>query len=55
MPNVLNDAFLNNASHLTSDDENDKLINTKIKTISEQLHSYSLTNKSKAEYNKKKD
>ncbi|EAS06871.1 hypothetical protein TTHERM_00725900 (macronuclear) [Tetrahymena thermophila SB210] len=51
LPNMLNDAFLNDASHLTSDDENDRFPIKRIKSTFEQLHSYpqSITQKEKEE------
>ncbi|KAL4507070.1 hypothetical protein ABPG72_001863 [Tetrahymena utriculariae] len=40
LPNILNDAFLNDISHLTSDDENDRFPTKRVKSVFEQLHSY---------------
>jgi len=42
LPNLLNDAFLNDASHLTSDDENDRFPVSRVKSAYEALHSYDL-------------
>lgn len=40
LPNILNDAFLDDASHLTSDDESDRFPIKRFKSAFEQLHSY---------------
>lgn len=49
LPNLLNDAFLNDASHLTSDDENDRFPIKRIKSAFESLHSYDVNIKEKDE------
>lgn len=40
LPNMLNDAFLNDASHLTSDDDTDRFPSKRVKSAVESLNSY---------------
>ncbi|KAL4460470.1 hypothetical protein ABPG74_000221 [Tetrahymena malaccensis] len=49
LPNILNDAFLNDASHLTSDDQSDRFPKNKIKSAFESLHQYDDALKEKVE------
>lgn len=49
LPNILNDAFLNDASHLTSEDESDRFPLKRVKSVFESLHSYDVLTKDKDE------
>ncbi len=55
MPNILNDAFLNNLSYLSSDEDSEKQKKNKFISTNEKLRQYILPKKSKMEYDKKKD